>query len=312
MQRERGVLAPPKAGAVVCRVIDLKRAYRSHPPYAVGEETGREEAVMTSPKKSEDVGEDATVLNVFLNCELTKCSETKQLYFESLPTTPLDIKKKVEETFSIPSCAQTLCYLSVVLKDTEKLQDTHFRSGDTFTVNYETRGDCEKVQNVIQWLGEVCIHLSALSNNVKDTLGDSCLEINELILSGDENGTTKDLYYNLFHSGPSENVNRLHFLHEGGLDLLMKVYCLLVNKDWGELGIDAECHHYLEHCCVRSLVNYAASYPLCRQVLRLGGMDMCLKTLLRKKVDRVKDSKVQHDINSVYAIIGFAQNVLCK
>lgn len=267
---------------------------------------------MSSPKNPQEVGEDATVLNVILNCELTKCSEMKQLHFESLPTTPLDIKKKVELTFSIPSCIQTLRYQSVVLKDTDKLQHTHFRSGDTFTVNYETRGDCEKVQDVIQWLGEICIHLSALSDEEKGPSTESCLEIVELILSGDEKGTVKDLYYNLFHSGPSENVNRLHFVDEGGLDLLMRVYHLLVSKDWGQLGIDVECHHYLEHCCVRSLVNYAASHPLCRQVLHLGGMDMCLKTLLRKKVDRNEDSKVEHDINSVYAIIGFAQNVLCK
>ena len=59
--------------------------------------------------------EDHVVLNVLLNCELSKSSETKQAHFQSLPTTPLEIKKKIEEDFSIPSCVQTLHYQSMIL-----------------------------------------------------------------------------------------------------------------------------------------------------------------------------------------------------
>ena len=93
--------------------------------------------------------EDKIELNVLLNCELTKSSETKQVHFQSLPTTPLEVKKKIEEDFSIPSCIQTLHYQSMILKDSDQLQHTHFRSGDMFTVDYPIEAECEMVQKVL-------------------------------------------------------------------------------------------------------------------------------------------------------------------
>ena len=99
--------------------------------------------------------EDQVVLNVLMNCEETKSSKTKQVHFKSLPTAPLEIKKKIEEDFSIPSCIQTLHYQSMILKDSDQLQHTHFRSGDTFTVDYPIEADCKIAQNVLKWLNQL-------------------------------------------------------------------------------------------------------------------------------------------------------------
>ena len=107
---------------------------------------------------------DKTVLNVLLNCEQTKSSRTKQVHFQSLPTTLLEIKKKTEEDFSIPSCFQTLHYQSMILKDSDQLQ--HTRSGDTFTVDYPIEADCKMTQTVIKWLKELLIKLNSIEENI--------------------------------------------------------------------------------------------------------------------------------------------------
>ena len=113
------------------------------------------------PKALQD---DSVVLNILLSCEVTKLSEIKQVHFQSLPTTLLEIKKKTEEDFSIPSCFQTLHYQSMILKDSDQLQ--HTRSGDTFTVDYPIEADCKMTQTVIKWLKELLIKLNSIEENI--------------------------------------------------------------------------------------------------------------------------------------------------
>ena len=52
------------------------------------------------------------------------------------------------------TCVQTIHYQSIcmILKDSDQLQHTHFRSGDTFNVDYPIEAECEVVQSVIKWL----------------------------------------------------------------------------------------------------------------------------------------------------------------
>ena len=252
-------------------------------------------SAILSPRK-EVPPEDKAVLNILLNCELTNSSETKQVHFQSLPTTPLEIKKKIEENFSIPSCVQTLHYQSMILKDSDQLQHTHFRSGDTFTVDYQTRGDCEKIQNVIQWLEDLLEYLqeigdsNSLSEKDKDPslLSYLCNMTEDLILSGMHDGTAQDLCLHIFYPWKDKRtyVNKLHFHHEGGLDVLMEVYGHMISKEWGDLGIDSQFHLYLECLCSQAVANYTQTFRLRRQVVQLGGLEMCTKTLLRKQVGR--------------------------
>ena len=243
--------------------------------------------------------EDKIVLNVLLNCEVTKTSETKQVHFKSLPTTPLEIKKKIEEDFSIPSCVQTLHYQSMILKDSDQLQHTHFRSGDTFTVGYPIEGECEMVQNVIKWLKELfelfksveeCV---AAPDEAKDLLMSSNYHrIESLILEGDRDGSIQDLSENLFLPWEDKKrlMNKFYFHQEGGLDMLMKVYGILISKEWGDLGINKEFHIYLERECSHAICNYGQSFPLRRQVVHLGGLEMCTTALLRRQLHKDDDT----------------------
>ena len=116
------------------------------------------------------------------------------LHFQSLPTTPLEIKKKIEEDFSIPSCVQTLHYQSMILKDSDQLQHTHFRSGDTFTVDYPIEAECEMVQNVYKWLKELCDLLESIEEHTLSPDEEKNLKkIENLIIEGEEDDTIKAL-----------------------------------------------------------------------------------------------------------------------
>ena len=253
--------------------------------------------------------EDQVVLNVLLNCELTKSSETKQVQFQSLPTTPLEIKKKIEEDFSIPSCVQTLHYQSMILKDSDQLQHTHFRSGDTFIVDYLAEAECKEIQNVIQWLKEFYELLKSIEEH--DQLLFSLVSKSEdVIEEGENSGLIEALSATLFVPwGDKEKLtNCFYFQQEGGIIVLTKIYSILVGKEWGHLGIDAEHHMDMEVACCQSIFNYGHTSALLREVVQLGGLEMCMKTLLRRQL-----RGEECDPNGqIYVGLFYSLSLLCK
>ena len=258
--------------------------------------------------------EDTTVLNIVLNCEVTKSSETKQVHFLSLPTTPLEIKKKIEEDFSIPSCVQTLHYQSMILKDSDELQRTHFRSGDTFTVDYPIEAECEMAKDVIKWLKELLELLKSIVENISFPDEENGLlmssNVRNLILEGEEDNILEALSMTLFYPWKDKKklINCFYFNQQGGLDMLMKVYCMLVSKEWGDLEIDEELHIYLEDDCCLAICNYVQTFPLRRQVIQWRGLEMCTITLLRRQLQRgeyILDTRIYNTIRD-------ALYLLCK
>ena len=233
------------------------------------------------------------MLNVLLNCEETKSSETKQVHFQSLPTTPLEIKKKIEEDFSIPSCVQTLHYQSMILKGSDQLQHTHFRSGDTFIIDYLIEAECEMVQNVIKWLKELCDLLKSIEKSIAFpgeendlSMSSNFQKIENLIIEGERDNIIMALSWALFCSfGDKKNlVNTLYFQQEGGPNVLMKVYGILVGREWGDLGIDKNFHIYLERILSQAICNCAQKTSLCRQIVQLGGLEMSTTAFLRRQL----------------------------
>ena len=264
-----------------------------------------------SPGK-EVPAEDQIMLNVLLNCEETRSSETKQIHFQSLPTTPLEIKKKVEEDFSIPSCVQTLHYQSMILKDSDQLQHTHFRSGDTFTVDYPIEGECKKVQIAIKWLKELHEVLEEILFNEKNerSMYSCMVKFDNLILEDGESFRDCGLYYALFSPWTDKKklMNKFYFYQEGGLNVLINVYSILLSREWGALPkIHREFHIYLEDLCATTICRYVATLPLCHHVFQLGGLDMCAKTVLRRQL--LQGEEVER---IVYEALDSALHGLCK
>ena len=230
-----------------------------------------------------------------------KSSETKQIHFKSLPTTPLEIKKKIEEDFSIPSCVQTLHYQSMILKDSDQLQHTHFRTGDTFTVDYPIEAECEVTRNVIQWLKEVFELLKSIS--YPDEEND---DIQKLLIK--DYAVIEAFSYGLFSPWEDKRklMNKVYFHQEGGLDVLMKVYSILVSREWGDLGIAEKFHIYLENVCSYATLRYAQTYPLQHQLAHLGGLEIFMKTLLRRQLqggDHIPDTLTYDTLeNALFAL----------
>ena len=264
---------------------------------------------------SVSANEDQVVLNILLNCQHTKLSETKQLHFKALPTTPLEIKKKIEEDFSIPSCVQTLHHQSMILKDSDQLQHTHFRSGDTFTIDYPIEAECETVQSVIKWLKELFESLKSVekcisspgewNNDHFKLLSTNCRKIDDLIAEGKRDNTINTLCVTLFGTwgDKKELVTRVYFQQEGGLDLLMEVYGILVIKEWGHLGIKKAIHIYLENMCCRAIWNYSEAFSHRRQIVKMGGMEMFIKTLLKRRLRVDKGIPDAYTYNALYSAL---------
>ena len=260
-------------------------------------------------------------LSIVLNCEHTKSSVTKQVHFQSLPITPLEIKKKIEEDFSIPSCVQTLHYQSMTLKDSDQLQGTHFRSEDTFTVDYPIEGECEMVKNVIKWLKELQELLTTIADD-KSTSGEKqdvsmflhLFKFQELVLEGDKEGITRALSLTLFTpwKEKTKQVNHYYFQQEGGLEVLMKVYGLLVDNKQLNLAIPQQKYRlYMEYHCAWAVSNYVQTFALRRQVTKLGGLEMCMKTLLRTKMGRNGNDEINPESFAMDAIFSSLSS-LCR
>ena len=267
-----------------------------------------------SSARKEIPGEDIVVLNILLNCEQTKSSETEQVHFKSLPTTPLEIKKKIEEDFSIPSCVQILHYQSMTLKDSDQLQRTHLRSGDTFTVDYPIEAECEVVQSVIKWLKELLKLLKSIRQSLDEgnnlLMSSTFHKMKNLILEGERDNSIEALARTLFApwNDKQKSMNQLYFQQEGGLDVLMKVYDILVSKEWGDLGMDEEVHIDLEATVSTAVCNYAETFPLRRQIVQLGGLDMLTTTLLRRQLQG--DECIFDTL--IYDTLSSALYALCK
>ena len=83
--------------------------------------------------------------------------------------------------------------------------------------------------------------------------------------------------------------------------MLMKVYRVLVSKEWGDLGIDKNLHVYMERKCSQAVCNYVNTLVHGRQVVQLGGLEISITTLLRRQLqgdDRVLDDLMYTTLRS--------------
>ena len=203
-------------------------------------------SAVLSPRK-EVPPEDKAVLNVLLNCEETKSSETKQ---ETLPTTPVAIMRKIKENLSIPSCVQTLYY--------------------------------QLAKDVIKWLKKIYELFQPVL--LRSSIHHACV-IESMISDAQFDGTLEALSEWLFIPWKDKRMlmNKNFFHLEGGLDMLIKIYGIVTSKKWGRLGlgIEEDLHMCLERNCSTAIYNYGETFPLRRQIVQLGGLEMCARALLK-------------------------------
>ena len=167
-------------------------------------------------------------------------------------------------------------------------------------------------QTVIKWLKQLLELLKSIEENIsspdKECNPLMIQKFENLIQAGYRDGVVNDLSVSLFASFRDKKmmINRFYFHQEGGLDVLMKVYGILVSKEWGDLGIDKGFHIYLEEKCSLAVCNYVATFAHKLQVFQLGGLEMCATALLRRRLqggDSIRDTNIYYALkHALYAL----------
>ena len=195
------------------------------------------------------------------------------------------------------------------------LKAARLRSGDAITVFYLSEGDCEEIVKVLSWMGLILASLKQ-----KGGLCYGCeinQELNRLLIYGIECEHIENLAFDYFYPwlDARKYVNKLHFLHNGGLEIMMEIYSHLLKKTWSQCLLKVK---YLEYGILRVLWNFSETFALRRAIIHLGGLDMCMTSLLREPVMRgeaIVDRQSPRGTNQDWILvenIGAALGTLCK
>ena len=255
--------------------------------------------------------QNATFFDLVLHCTQTGATEERQLGFVSPPETARDVKIRIEDEYNIPVCVQTLVFESHVLSDDTNLECIRIRSGDTFHVSYYADGNCKEILEVISWFATL---LAALKIENPSISGGISSDLEELLSVGMEAEFVEDLadeYFFPWLDG-KKYANKLHFVHNSGAEIMMEVYSLLLRQPW------SNCHlrlKYIEYGILRVLWNLSETFALRRLIIKHNGLQMCMKSLLRKRLEEgqpIKDEESPEDEWLLIETIGAALGILCK
>lgn len=246
------------------------------------------------------------VCNLNLKCTLSGHEDIKPLMLSPSCSTVMDVKKAIEKQYSIPSCVQSLMFHGVSLSDTDSFYPTHVSKDENLCVSFLSEANVSGVRNAVEWLERVKVALQQCSLLNSESVGS---EILDLIEQGTDADTIKDLSVGLFYPWePGEKyVNKLYFDDCGGLAAMFSVYAYLVQLDWKDMS-----HYikYLELVCTQSITNFCQSFDLRRKVIQHGGLDMCIRTVLRCKLGA---RGVSWDLNPMSkSAIEVALYAICK
>ena len=216
---------------------------------------------------------------MLLRCTKSNQSEKSEIKLESLPQNILEIKKLVEKEFGIPKCVQVISCNNQTLEGDTKLSALRFREGDTVYVDYLAKGDCSDIKEVISWLDQLSKAVRTRSSALDDT-----------IRIGIQQRLIEDLRTCFVPwEDPRTYVNKLHFVDSDGIEMILKVYDFLLQRPWSQLDPNSKC---LEGWVIRSLWDFAETFPLRRLMVQHGIIQMLTQSLLRV---RLEEGKRIHD-----------------
>ncbi len=220
------------------------------------------------------------VLKFRLHCRSTDSCEEATLKLPSPPRTVVDVKTALEAECSIPACIQQLQFESATLRDAESLANLHVRSGDRLSVAYKAPADCTAIKEAIAWMNSVVELLEE-----ETPAAHTSRRVLDLIISGYQACIMENLAFKRFSPwvSPVVQVNKLYFLQEGGLELLLKLFGLVLNVPW---PVSPREFKYVEHICMTVVSNLASSLELRRLIVNHGIILMCLQSLLRVKLSQ--------------------------
>lgn len=262
-----------------------------------------------------------TVYTLKLECTSDKeaCSSPlKTISFPSPPCTIGEIQTRIEKDLQIPAVLQIVQVGAATLDASTELNKLRLRNHDTITVKYFAMAECSDVDNCIGWFKILVDTLNKYGMPQK-TSGLSSLEVQQLldIITQDEQFIL-DLGFHLFlpWMKPEKYANKLYFINKNGLDVMMELYSLLLSVPWYQLPMKLQIVQ-CEMLC--ALWNLAETFPLRREILKHGGLEKCVRSLVQVRVkpemfteinEHCSVEQQQHLV--LYETIGAALGTLSK
>jgi len=93
---------------------------------------------------------------------------------------------------------------------------------------------------------------------------------------------------------------------------MMEVYALLLRQPWSNCRLRL---NYIEYGILRVLWNLSETFALRRLIIKHNGLQMCMKSLLRKRLEKgqsIKDEESPEDEWLLIETIVAALGILCK
>lgn len=222
----------------------------------------------------------------------------KTVSFSSLPKTGLAVKQCLERDLSIPVCVQRLSFGSTLIKDAQPLKRMRLRDTDQLTLEFPSHAKISVINDVLRLMEEIRVVLDRVSDFFAQLPPEEYKltpEMDSLVQMIVDPMTVESLVY--MFSPASEalpQTNRLYFVHNGGVELAMRLHGQLVALPWTKLTIEMQ---YLEHALLRILWDLSSTLGVRYLLLDFPVLEQASKSLMRVEVSPhkwVKPPEVQN------------------
>ena len=226
---------------------------------------------------------------VQLYSEELDSTEENVLFFPTFPSTFQEIKDKIEESFFIPSCLQTVWVHGSKVHESVTCSPSslYLQSGDTIKISYPLKCEVDGVKNSVKWLADNVSIFQEINNCTKVEQVDSLFDKYSIFRSK----TYLQQFENLFFpwTDKAKDINTIYFDYLGGIDLLVKTQkeaiaitknSLLSCSNQYNISTLLRYMRLLESACCIALANIAKSSEYCRRITERGGLDTCIEVFL--------------------------------
>ena len=190
--------------------------------------TSSQELSEESAKEREEIR-----LSLMLCCD--DSAEKKTLVLPAgLPTDVEGLKNVIQSELSIPVPCQKIYFESALLLDHDSLRYCRVRDGDVLHVHYNSEADVAGIQQQVELLKEVIVHVELIQPELADQKTVYRSDIDAHINRMRPQEGIRLLAYTYFSPLLSEEskANVACFAHYSGIDLLSQLHALVLKHPW--------------------------------------------------------------------------------
>ena len=241
---------------------------------------------------------ELTKLTLLLRCT-TSCpsdeTNREKVYVRSLSEITLsEMKVYIQKKYNIPSCVQLIKWAGVVLYGNGTLESYGLQENDELEVKYHSKGDCEMIEDSVNWMQEV---IQLLRKEGVPTQSNFKPEKFLQLSSDQQEAKFRKLWAQLFQPWrmAKKYTNKLYFIELKGLDMLIELYSFVLTNEWQDTPSVLK---YTEFLLVHSFWSFSETFTLQRLAIKKGAIELFVRSLQRLEVDPhkiFKDKTVSGD-----------------